>query len=64
MTFNFVSHDGYLFKGPNSCIPQTLVRNFLDLELHVEGLRSHFGKDKNALPSYWSFLVANQMIYC
>lgn len=42
----FVLQDCFLFKGNKLCVPRTLVRDFLVLELHAGGVAGHFGRDK------------------
>ena len=43
---DFVSHDGFLFRGSKLCIPKTSFRDFLVWEMHAGGLAGYFGKDK------------------
>ena len=43
---DYTLQDGYLFKANKLCIPQSLVKDSLVWEIHVEGLASHFDRDK------------------
>ena len=43
---DYTHQDGYLFKANKLCIPRSLVRDFLVLEVHAGGLVVHFGQDK------------------
>ncbi|KAK0601962.1 hypothetical protein LWI29_029106 [Acer saccharum] len=43
---DFQLREGFIFRGSRLRIPQTLVREFLILELHAGGIAGHFGRNK------------------
>lgn len=42
----FMAHDGYLFKGNQSCIQEGSLWEHIIRELHGNGLGEYFGRDK------------------
>ena len=60
----FHIQDGFLFKGPQLCIPKCGFRELLIQELHGGALAGHFGVRENLLNAQGALLLAEDVQGC